>query len=148
MSETLRVSQINPAETREKYFSFQIKGWTNFDPMHKTLAKMAAEIEEGGGFLTVVEVLTVEDNLASIGDEDARECFENILAARRLIQNVHELPKKLIKELRSALETEEEAVPRKTVISVANSPLNHESGSKTTSSPVAHESGSRNRPWP
>ena len=94
----------NPTdEHRDKYFSFQIKGWTNFDPMAKTLARVAEGIEHGGGFLTLVEVLEVEEDLASIADEEVRECFANILAARRLVKNVHELPKELLEELRSAL---------------------------------------------
>ena len=45
MSETLRSPQkIQTHEQSEKYFSFQIKGWTNFDPMDKTLAKIAEGI--------------------------------------------------------------------------------------------------------
>ena len=96
-----------PCEPSEKYFSFQIRGWTNFDPMNKTLAKIAAGIDEANGFLTFVEVVKVEDNLASIEDEDARECFANTLAAKRLLKNIHELPRKVVEELRSALKTEE-----------------------------------------
>jgi hypothetical protein len=96
-----------PCEQREKYFSFQIRGWTDFDPMNKTLAKIAAGIDDANGFLTLVEVLKVEDNLASIEDEEARECFANTLAAKRLLKNIHELPKKVVEELRSALKTEE-----------------------------------------
>jgi len=88
--------------------------------MDKTLAKIAEGIEQGGGFLSLVEVLQVEDDLASIGDEEVRECFQNILAAKRLIRNVHELPKMLIEEIRSALKTEEEVVPKKTVTAVAS----------------------------
>jgi len=68
-----------------------------------------------------MEVLEVDDNLASIGDEEARECFENIIAARKLLQNVHELPKKLIEEFRTALKAEEEIGPKKTVTSIAKS---------------------------
>jgi hypothetical protein len=96
-----------PHEQSEKYFSFQIRGWTNFDPMNKTLAKIAAGIDEANGFLTLVEVLKVEDNLSSIEDEEARECFANTLAAKRLLKNIHELPRKVVEELRSALKTEE-----------------------------------------
>src|SRR5438093_1391762 len=113
MSGTLRAPQkIQTYEQSEKYFSFQIKGWTNFDPMDKTLAKIAEGIEQGGGFLSLMEVLKVEDDLASIGDEEVRECFANILAAKRLLRNAHELPKNLIEELRSALKTDEEVVPK------------------------------------
>lgn len=100
-------------EHRDKYFAFQIKGWTNFDPMDKSLAKIAENIEQGGGLLTLVEVLRSETDLASISDEEVRECFANILAAKRLVKNVHELPRKLIDELRSALKAEEEVAPKK-----------------------------------
>ena len=131
MSQTLSAPAKNQtSEPSEKYFSFQIQGWTNFNPMDKTLAKIAEGIEQGGGFLTLVEVLQVEDDLASIGDEEVRECFQNILAAKRLIRNVHELPKTLIEELRSALKTEEEVVPKKTVTPVAISSVNDESVSR------------------
>src|ERR1700730_15037477 len=141
-------------EHKEKYFSFQIKGWTKFDPMDKTLARIAESIARGGGFLTLVEVLKIENYLGCIGDEEVRECFANILAAERLVRTVHELPTNLIEELRSALKTEtelaaerglrtvhelpqklieelrsslkseEEVVPKKTVASVANLPVN------------------------
>ena len=131
MSGTLRAPQkIQTYEQSEKYFSFQIKGWTNFDPMDKTLARIAEGIEEGCGFLSLMEVLKVEDDLASIGDEEVRECFANILAAKRFLRNAHELPKNLIEELRSALKTDEEVVPQKTVAPVAISSVNDESGAR------------------
>ena len=116
MSETLEVPQTNQRyEPRDGYFSFQIKGWTNFDPMDKTLAKVAEGIDQGNGFLTLVEVLGVEDDVASIQDEEVRACFENLLAAKRLIQNVSELPAKIKEDLFAALRTAEEIVPKKTV---------------------------------
>jgi hypothetical protein len=131
MSETLGAPQKNQTDVQsEKYFSFQIKGWTNFDPMDKTLARIAEGIEQGRGFLTLMEVVKTEEDLASIGDEEVRECFANTLAAERLLRNVHELPKNLIEELRSALKTEEEVVPRKTVAPVPISSLSDESGSR------------------
>jgi hypothetical protein len=136
MSETLSVSHKNQTdEHKEKYFSFQIKGWTNFDPMDKTLARIADGIEQGGGFLTLVEILKVENDLASIDDEEVRECFANILAAQRLVRNVHELPKKLIAELRSALKTQEEVPPKKPVTPVAISSANDESAQRAKSWP-------------
>jgi hypothetical protein len=120
MSETLGAPQENQTYGQgEKYTNFQIRGWTNFDPTDKTLTEIAEGVEKGGGFLTLIEVLRVEEDLASIGDEEVRECFENIIAAKRLLQNVHELPKKLIEELRSALKTEENVIPEKTVTSVS-----------------------------
>ena len=124
------VLTVQAPEPNEKYFNFQIKAWTNFNPMDKSIAKIAEAIERGGGFLTLVEVLKVEDNLACIGDEEVRECFANTLAAERLLRNVHELSKNLIEELRSALKTEEEVVPRKTVAPVPISSLSDESGSR------------------
>jgi hypothetical protein len=123
MSETLEAPPNNQAhEQSEKYTNLQIKGWTNFDPAGKTLAEIAEGIERGGGCLTLIEVLKVEDELAAIGDEEVRECFANILAAKRLLKNVHELPKPLVEELRSALKTEE-VVPRKTTTPVPMSLL-------------------------
>jgi hypothetical protein len=104
---------IQPPEPNEKYFSFQIRGWTDFNPMDKSIAKIAEGIEQGGGFLTLVEVLKVEDSLAGIGDEEVRECFANILAAKRLVRNIHELPKNLLEDLRSALKTGEKVAPKK-----------------------------------
>ena len=136
MSETFNAAQKHQTdEHKEKYFAFQIKGWTNFDPMDKTLAGIAEGIEQGGGFLTLIEVLKAEEDLAAINDDEVRECFANILAAQRLVRNVHELPKRLIVELRSALKVEEEVVPKKTVASVASLAVND-------------EPGSRAKPWP
>lgn len=97
--------------------------------MAKTLARVAEGIEHGGGFLTLVEVLEVEDDLASIADEEVRECFANILAARRLVKNVHELPKELIEELRSALKTEPD-IPKKPPTLAAISLTNDESATR------------------
>ena len=122
MSETLTAPRrSHNHEQSGKYSKFQIKGWVNFDATDKTLAEIAEGIEQGDGFLTLMEVLEVDDDLASIGDEEAREWFENIIAARKLLQNVHELPKKLIEEFRSALKAEEEIGPKKTVTSIAKS---------------------------
>jgi hypothetical protein len=71
--------------------------------MDKTLARVAEGIEQGNGFLTLVDVLNVEDDVAAIEDEEVRGCFENLLAAKRLIQNVNELPAKVKEDLRAAL---------------------------------------------
>jgi len=128
MPEPLSASQTSQTdEHKDKYFSFQIKAWTNFDPMDKSLVKIAEAIEQGGGFLTLVEVLKVEDDLACIGDEEAKECFANILAARRLVRNIHELPKTLLEDLRQALKGEEEAAPKKTATRAAIPSANDES---------------------
>ena len=129
MSETLNAPQKHQTdEHAEKYFSFQIKGWTNFDPMDKSLARIAENIEQGGGLLTVVEVLETEDDLACIGDQEVRECFANILAAKRLVRNIHELPSTLIEDLRSALKTGEEVAPKKKATPVPIPTASNESG--------------------
>ena len=48
MSEKTEVPETQQSrEPRGKYFNFQIKGWTNFDPMDKTLAKVAEDIDQG-----------------------------------------------------------------------------------------------------
>jgi hypothetical protein len=112
MSETLKMLPVDQKQTA-KYFSFQIKGWTNFDPMDKTLGKISERIEGGDGFLTLVETLKVETDIAAIDDEDVRECFENLHAAKRLIQNANELPAKVKEQLLAALQTEDEIVPNK-----------------------------------
>jgi hypothetical protein len=130
MSETLGTPpKTQTHEQTEKYTNFQIKGWTNFDPTDKTLAEIAKGIEQGGGSLKLIEILKVEDDLASIDDEEVRECFENILAAKRLLQNVHGLPKKLIEDLRAVLNTEEEVVSKKTVTCVVSGQLKGEARS-------------------
>jgi hypothetical protein len=130
MSETLKVPQTNQGNEQQKYFSFQIKGWVNFDPMDKTLAKVAEGIEQGNGFLTLVDVLRVEDDVASIDDEEVRGCFENLLAAKRLILNVSELPERVKEELRAALRTEQEVVPKKMVTLVSGSSVNEDQGTR------------------
>jgi hypothetical protein len=136
MSETIKVASTNQnAEPIEKYFSFQIKGWTNFDPMDKTLAKVAERIERGDGFLTLVEVLKVEDDVNSINDEEAKECFENLLAAKRLIQNVNNLPEKVREELRAVLKSEEAIAPNK-IVTLAPAPS------------LSEDSVSRVKRWP
>ena len=133
MSDTLgATTKSNTEERKEKYYSFQIKGWTSFDPMGQTLAKIAENIEQGEGFLTLVETVKTEDNLSGIGDEDVRECFTNIVAAKRLVKIAHELPKNLRDQLRSALKAEEEEVaPKKPGASVATLGANGEATSRT-----------------
>ena len=131
MSETLSVAPANQSsESVEKYFSFQIKGWTNFDPMDKSLGKLAERIERGDGFLTLVEVLKVEEKVTSIDDEEAKECFENVLAAKRLIHNVNELPATVKEELRAALKAEEAVAPNKIVTLAPSASVNEEPASR------------------
>ena len=101
-----------PAQ-RGRYFKVQIRVWTDFDPMDKKLPEIAEAIERGGGLLTAIEVLQVEDDLAAISDNEIKEGFQNILAARRVLRTIAELPKSLMEELRSALNAREEFGRRK-----------------------------------
>src|SRR5215813_5627383 len=100
-------SQIS--EPKQCYFKVQMRAWTNFDPINKSLAEIAELIEKGNGFLTMVEVLEVENSLESVPDEEVRNAFENILAAKRLMGSVNNLPAKLKEELRSALDKSSDA---------------------------------------
>ena len=119
MSETLNAPQKHQTDEHiEKYFSFQIKGWTTIDPMAESLSRIAENIEQGGGLLTVVEVLKTEDDLVCIDDDEVRECFANLLAAKRLVRNIHELPENLIEDLRSALNSMVEVVPTPTPVAI------------------------------
>jgi hypothetical protein len=100
-----------------RYFKLQIRAWTDFDPMDKNLSEITEAIEQGGGLLTAIEVLTVEEDLAAISDTEVREGFQNIRAARRVLRSVGELPKKLVEDLRSALNAQEQGDQRKPVSS-------------------------------
>jgi hypothetical protein len=122
MAEPLAVPQTSQrGEESEKYYNFQIKGWLNFDPVDKTLANVAQRIEVGDGFVSVVDVLKVERNLAAIDDDEVREGFENLRAAKRLIQNARQLPTKLIEELRAALRVEREITIQQNVTAISAS---------------------------
>jgi hypothetical protein len=115
-----QTSQIS--ESNERYFKVQMKAWTNFDPIDKTLAEIALAIEQGNGFLTKIEVVEAVDSLGSVNDEEVREGFANVLAVRRLLAAIDNLPMKLKEELRSALEkskdiTVDTSVPKKGSVS-------------------------------
>jgi hypothetical protein len=70
------------------------------------LPEITDAIEHGGGFLIAVEVLEVKDDLSGISDSVAREGFQNILAARRILRSIDVLPSALIEDLRAALNAE------------------------------------------
>jgi hypothetical protein len=111
-----------PSAQGGRYFKLQIRAWTDFDPMDKNLSEITEAIERGGGLLTAIEVLTVEEDLAAISDQEVREGFENILAARRVLRSVGELPKKLVEDLRAALKAQEEVAERKPISSASSQP--------------------------
>src|SRR5438445_12407817 len=103
-----------PAQ-RGRYFKVQIRAWTDFDPMDKKLPEITEAIERGGGLLTAIEVLEVEDDLAAISDNEVKEGFQNILAARRVLRSIGELPKSLMEDLASVLNAREDVGERKHV---------------------------------
>src|SRR5437762_8005093 len=105
MSDTAKIPNISTASSREagKYYKIQVRGWTDFDPLDKKLPEIADAIEQGGGVLTAVEVLDVKDDLSAISDNVVREGFENILAARRVLRSIGELPTSVVEDLRAAL---------------------------------------------
>ena len=122
MAEPREVPQTNRnGKEGEKYYKFQIRGWLNFDPADKTLANVAERVEVGDGFIGMVDLLKVADDVAAIDDEEVREAFENLLAAKRLIQNAGQLPAKLIEELRAALKLEQEIAPKNNVTPISSS---------------------------
>ena len=110
-----------PAQ-RGKYFKFQLSGWTDFDPMDKELSEITDAIAQGSGLLSVIEVVEVEDDLAAIKDMEVRESFQNILAARRILRSLGDLPKTVVEELRSALRVQEEVDERKPPRSAESQP--------------------------
>src|SRR5207247_7960940 len=108
-----------PAQ-RGRYFKVQIRAWTDFDPMDKKLPEITEAIERGGGLLTAIEVLEVEDDLAAISDNEVKEGFQNILAARRVLRSIGELTKSMVEDVRSVLNDREE-VGGKSSVTVGNS---------------------------
>jgi DNA-directed RNA polymerase subunit F len=76
--------------------------------------------------------LRVEESVTSIDHEEAKEWFENLLAARRLIQNVNDLPANVREELRAVLKSEEEVAPNK-IVTLGSAPpasVNEESAAR------------------
>jgi hypothetical protein len=94
----------------KKYFKLQLKAWTNFDPTDKRLSDIAAAIERGAGFVTVMEV-TQAAELKEIGDGEVRERFESIAAAEKLMRNLDKLPKAVREQLQTALTSGEPPKP-------------------------------------
>lgn len=113
MSDVGKFSSIGTASSgAAKYFKIQVRGWTDFDPLDKKLPEIADAIERGGGFLTAIEVLDTKDDLSAITDNVVREGFQNILAARRVLRSISELPTSLVEDLRAALNSRAETAKR------------------------------------
>jgi hypothetical protein len=114
MSDVAKVPNISPAsDGAAKYFKIQVRGWTDFDPLDKKLPEIADAIERGGGFLTSIEVLDTKNDLSAISDNVVREGFENILAARRVLRSIGELPTSLVEDLRAALNAPAETAKKR-----------------------------------
>jgi hypothetical protein len=92
-----------PTSQHGRYFNLQVSAWTNFDPSSAELTEIARAIEEGNGFLSVIEVTRVVDNVGEIDDPEIRQRFETVLAAERLLDGVSELPQSLKDKLYAAL---------------------------------------------
>lgn len=113
MSDLAKVPNISTASKgAARYFKIQVRGWTDFDPLDKKLPEIADAIERGGGFLTAIEVLDVKDDLSAVGDNVVREGFENIMAARRVLRSIGELPTSVVEDLRAALNVPAEATKK------------------------------------
>ena len=113
MSDVAKVPDISMASSgAAKYFKIQVRGWTDFDPLDKKLPEIADAIERGGGFLTAIEVLDIKDDLSAISDNVVREGFQNILAARRVLRSIGELPISLVEDLRAALNASAETAKK------------------------------------
>jgi hypothetical protein len=122
MSEATKIPNISVASAASaKYFKMQIRGWTDFDPVDKKLPEIVEAIERGGGFLTAVEVLEVKNDLSGISDSVVKEGFENILAVRRVLRSIGELPSALVDDLRAALDVQ--AATGKKPVSSENEPV-------------------------
>jgi hypothetical protein len=106
------ISTTTPLKTTDsrKYFKLQLKAWTNFDPAQYELAAIADAIQNGGGFVTVMEVTQVS-GLNEITDPEVRERFESLEAAKKILQNMDKLPKSVREQLYSALATEKQNAP-------------------------------------
>jgi hypothetical protein len=108
MSDVTRVPKIPVATAPTAYFKMQIRCWTDFDPMGKKLTEIADAVERGDAFLTAVEILDVKDDVSAISDNVVREGFENIVAARKVLRNIAELPTAILEDLRTALNSRAE----------------------------------------
>jgi hypothetical protein len=101
------LSTTTPLATTDpkKYFKLQLKAWTNFDPAQHDLTAIADAIQNGGGFVTVMEVTQVSE-LNEISDSEVRERFESLEAAKKILQNLDKLPQSVREQLYSALAVE------------------------------------------
>src|SRR5437868_1520158 len=84
-----------------KYFKLQLKAWTKFDPAQEDLSAIANAIQNGEGFVTVMEVTQVNE-LNEITDPEVRERFESLEAAEKILHNLDKLPNSVREQLYSA----------------------------------------------
>lgn len=103
-SNVREIHPLKPAEGR--FFKVQIKGWIDFDPTGRQFSDIAWAFENGSGFVSVVEVAQVANNVGDIADPEVRERFADVLAANRVLQHVAGLPSSLKDRLQRALANE------------------------------------------
>jgi hypothetical protein len=89
-----------------RFYKMQIKGWVDFDPTGRELNELVNAIENGGGFVTVLEVTEVANRLVDITDPEIRERFANVVAVDRILRNAADLPSALKEKLQRALGSE------------------------------------------
>jgi hypothetical protein len=97
------ISHLDPAASKRGFYRLQLSAWTNFDPSNAELMDIAQAIEQGRGFLSVIEVTSVVDEVAKIDDPEIRQRFETVMAAEKLLENVGELPEPIRAKLYAAL---------------------------------------------
>jgi hypothetical protein len=120
MPDSANTPHTTDSAEQGSYFKMQIRGWTDFDPVGKSLPEIARAIERGGGFLTAIDVLEVHDDLSAISDTQVRESFRNILAARRVLRSISELPSAVVEDLRAALNSSGQGNERPTGLELTN----------------------------
>jgi len=84
---------------RDRYAHTRYAGTSRRSPKHS---------KRGGGLLTAIEVLEVEDDLAAISDNEVKEGSKTSRAARKVLRSIGELPKSLVDDLRSVLNARQE----------------------------------------
>lgn len=106
------VVQANPTVVEKKrFYKVQARVWVQFDPTNAEFSDVAEAIEQGTGFLTMMEVIHVVQDSEEIDDPEVKERFADLRAAERILRNRLELPNSLREKLRSALGTQHEETP-------------------------------------
>jgi hypothetical protein len=104
------VSVPNVGKTQpQRFYKLLVKAWTSFDPANMDLSEIAEFIDDGSGFLSSIEVVSVAEDLRGIDDAEVREGFANLLAADRVLQNIADLPTSVRQRLAKPLASDNPA---------------------------------------